>query len=145
MFKRKRRGEPDPDQSIGLPSGAACHRCNGDRQGDNVSGGWLLHFRHVNGGWYAFARCCPDCTWGAFRQRCTGQAIYSQFDADIREIGMFQSCLKPGMTLSQSAAKMPDGPPRVRFATQAATIEGTERGGWQQYNQPALPAGDVGF
>ena len=144
MFRRK-RPDPEPIDAPMLPSGPPCLRCNGERQGENVNGGWLTHFRHVHGGWYAFARCCPDCAFGAYRQRCTGQAFYSQFQADIREIGIFQRCLKPGMTLSQAAAKMPEGPLRMRFTQDAQTIEGTERGGWQQYNQPALLAGDVGF
>jgi hypothetical protein len=103
--------------------------------------------RHAQGRWYTFARCCPDCAFGAYRNRCANAPFYNQFNADTRELGMFLQVLKPGMTLSQAAAKMPEGPLRMRFVLEAQSIEGTERGGWQQYNQPALPvaAGDVGF
>ena len=144
---RSRRRDAETIEPTSLPSGQPCTRCNGERVRDNVNGGWLSHVRHVNGGWYAFARCCPDCAFGSYRNRCTNTPFYCQFTADTREIGMFLQALKPGMTLSQAAAKMPEGPLRMRFVLEAQTIGGAERGGWQQYNQPRLSerAVEVGF
>ena len=71
--------------------------------------------------------------------------MYVQFpDADIRELGVFQSLLRRGDTLSDAADRVPFPALRMRLLTHATAIEAAERG-WQTYNQPQLAAGDAGF
>ena len=139
-----RRAEPEPIESASLPTGAPCLRCNGERHGSNVNGGWLPTVKLQGGTWYSYAHCCPDCAWGAYRAHCTRQPMYRQLpDADVRELGMLHGVLTTGHSLRTAVESLP-GPVRMKLLPNVDAIEAREQG-WGQYQQSQLTTGNSGF
>jgi hypothetical protein len=146
VFRRNQKhDDPVMAEYFSLPTGRSCPRCNGERHADNVTGGWLPHFRNVAGAWYTFARACPDCTWGAYRARCTKAPYYDQTSGNTLELGMLHSALTRGRSMRQSVETLP-GPVKMRLLPAVDALEATEQG-WRQYTQPELPvaAGNIKF
>lgn len=44
-----------------------CHACRGtpNQAGPGFSGGWRYQWVKLEGGKYLYARCCPECVYGA--------------------------------------------------------------------------------